>query len=117
MQEDKKVKVEKVKVNGRNVHEVITQIVEKFNSSNGWAVKKVNMKMLNNLEVYLERSEKQAEDDKPNKAAEVVSDVKTEEKVTEKDTAPEKQSEDKVDDSDDSKPKATAKRTTSRTKK
>lgn len=119
-QEDKKVKAEQVKVNGRNVHEVITQIVEKFNSSNGWAVKKVNMKMLNNLEVYLERSEKQAEDDKPvetTQKAKAVSDVKTEEKVTEKDTAPEKQSEDKVDDSADSKPKTTAKRTTSRAKK
>ena len=41
-----KVKVEQVKVSGKNAYSVITQIVEKFNSSNGWAVKKVSIRRL-----------------------------------------------------------------------
>lgn len=107
-QEDKKVKVETKRIRGRNIHDTLTQIIEKYNASEGWALVKASQMGLG-VDVYLERSEKQS--------TKVVSDVKTEEKVTEKDTAPEKQSEDKVDDSDDSKPKTTAKRTTSRAKK
>lgn len=115
-QEDKKVKVETKRIRGRNIHDTLTQIIEKYNGSEGWALVKASQMGLG-VDVYLERSEKQSEDDKPNKAAKVVSDVKTEEKIVEKDTAPEKQSEDKVDDSADSKSKTTAKRTTSRAKK
>lgn len=88
-----KVKVEQVKVNGRNSHEVITQIVEKYNSSNGWAVKKVNMKMVNNLEVFLERSEKQSNDTQSTKTTKVETDVKAKEEVVEADKPSEKSDE------------------------
>lgn len=118
-QEDKKVKVETKRIRGRNLHDTITQIIEKYNGSEGWALVKASQMGLG-VDVYLERSEKQAEDEKPvetTQKAKVVSDVKTEEKVTEEGTAPEKQSEDKTDDSSDSKPKTTAKRTTGRAKK
>lgn len=88
-----KVKVEQVKVNGRNSHEVITQIVEKYNASNGWAVKKVNMKMVNNLEVYLERSEKQSKDATGSKTTKVETNVKAKEEVVEADKPSEKSDE------------------------
>lgn len=52
-------KVESVRVRGRNVQEVVTQLVDSYNSSEGWAVKKV-VSTFNNLEVYLERNSKQA---------------------------------------------------------
>lgn len=123
-QEDKKVKVETKRIRARNLHQAFTEVVETFNSSQGWAlVKATQMGM--GVDVYLERSalqgnEKQSEDVKPTEKVKVVSDVKTEENTlekTEKDTAPEKQSEDKVDDTANSKPKTTAKRTTNRAKK
>lgn len=88
-----KVKVEQVKVSGKNAYSVITQIVEKFNSSNGWAVKKVNMKMVNNLEVYLERSEKQSKDTTDAKTTKVEADVKAKEEVVEADKPSEKSDE------------------------
>lgn len=120
-QEDKKVPVQTKRIRARNLHQAFTEVVETFNSSQGWAlVKATQMGM--GVDVYLERSalqggEKQYEDVKPTEKAKVVSDVKTEEKVSEKDTAPEKQSEDKVADTADGKPKTAAKRTTSRANK
>ena len=115
-----KVKVEQVKVSGKNAYSVITQIVEKFNSSNGWAVKKVNMKMVNNLEVYLERSEKQSDNAIVSKTTKVETDVKAKEEVVEADKPPEKSDEVAVVKEADSgaadKPKQT-RSTRSRTKK
>ena len=115
-----KVKVEQVKVSGKNAYSVITQIVEKFNSSNGWAVKKVNMKMVNNLEVYLERSEKQSKDTTDAKTTKVETDVKAKEEVVEADKPSEKSDEVAVVEEADSgtadKPKQT-RSTRSRTKK
>lgn len=125
MQEDKKVPVQTKRIRARNLHQAFTEVVETFNSSQGWAlVKATQMGM--GVDVYLERSalqgnEKQSNDVKPTEKDKVVSDVKTEERASEKDTAtqeaPEKQSEGKVDDTADNKPKALAKRTTSRAKK
>ena len=106
--EDKKVKVETKRIRGRNLHDTLSQIIEKYNSSEGWALVKANQ-MGMGVDAYLERSEKQS-----NK---VEANVKTEEKIVEENTSPEKQSEDKADDSGDSKPKTTTKRTTSRAKK
>lgn len=54
-------KVQSVRVRGRNVQDVVTQLVDSYNSSEGWAVKKV-VNSFNNLEVYLERNAKQAVD-------------------------------------------------------
>ena len=59
-----KGKAEQVKVRGRNIHSTITQIVETYNASNGWAVKKVNNGLMNSLEVYLERNTLQGKDGK-----------------------------------------------------
>lgn len=115
-----KVKVEQVKVSGKNAYSVITQIVDKFNSSNGWAVKKVNMKMVNNLEVYLERSEKQSKDTTDAKTTKVEVDVKAKEEVVEADKPSEKSDEVAVVEEADSgtadKPKQT-RSTRSRAKK
>ena len=115
-----KVKVEQVKVSGKNAYSVITQIVEKFNSSNGWAVKKVNMKMVNNLEVYLERSEKQSDNTTGAKTAKVETDVKAKEEVVEADKSSEESDEVAVVEEADSgtadKPKQT-RSTRSRAKK
>ena len=115
-----KVKVEQVKVSGKNAYSVITQIVEKFNSSNGWAVKKVNMKMVNNLEVYLERSEKQSDNTTDAKTTKVETNVKAKEEVVEADKPSEKSDEVAVVEEADSgtadKPKQT-RSTRSRAKK
>lgn len=53
-----KGKVEQVKVRGRNVADVVSQLVEKYNSSNGWSVLRVIPTVLS-LEVILERSVEQ----------------------------------------------------------
>lgn len=53
-------RVEKKRLRGRNSHEVINQIVESFNASEGWALKRVNMIGMN-VEVYLERSVDQSD--------------------------------------------------------
>ena len=55
---DKKVPVEKHRIRARNSYEVLSQIVETYNSSNGWSLTKVIPSPLN-LDVYLERSSKQ----------------------------------------------------------
>lgn len=59
--EENKVPVEQVRVRDKNAFGVISQIVEKYHSGNGWTVKKVNMNMVNSIDVYLERSSKQAD--------------------------------------------------------
>lgn len=58
-EENVKGLVERKMVRGRNVFDVVNQIVEKYNSSNGWALTKVVPNLLN-LDVHLERSTKQA---------------------------------------------------------
>ena len=52
-------KAEQVRVRGRNFDDVVRQLVEKYNSSEGWAVVKVVPSVIT-MDVYLERSEEQA---------------------------------------------------------
>ena len=54
-----KAKVEQHRLRGRNMYDVVNQLVDKYNSSNGWAVKRVTPSLLN-FEVLLERSSAQA---------------------------------------------------------
>lgn len=51
--------VQQVRVRGRNFDDVVRQLVEKYNSSEGWAVVKVVPSVIT-MDVYLERSEEQA---------------------------------------------------------
>lgn len=57
---ENKGKLEQHRLRGRNTLDVVNQLVTKYNSSNGWAVVKVNTNVLN-IEVVLERSTKQSE--------------------------------------------------------
>ena len=103
MSEEKTVdkpKVEKHRLRGRNMFDVVNQLVTKYNSSNGWAVKNVNPSLLS-FEVSLERSVAQSTEDDadvdvvPNEdvvSVAVVSDevVSDEKEVTKKDSTEEK---------------------------
>lgn len=89
-------KVEKKRLRGRNSHEVINQIVESFNSSEGWALKRVNMIGMN-VEVYLERSADQA--DSPN--TEEVPNAKQSKEETAKASEPQAESKEVVVDVED----------------
>ena len=53
-------KVERHRVRGRNMFDVVNQLVTKYNSSNGWSVVKVTPALLT-FEVVLERSVTQGE--------------------------------------------------------
>lgn len=53
--------VEQVRVRGRNFDDVVRQLVETYNSSEGWAVVKVVPSVIT-MDVYLERNEEQAKD-------------------------------------------------------
>lgn len=59
----KKSMLEQKRLRGRNVFDVVNQVVERYNSSEGWALVKV-VPNLTNLDVYLERSTTQNTDDK-----------------------------------------------------
>lgn len=59
MSEVNKGEVEQVKINGRNYDAVVRQLVDKYNSSEGWSVVRVVPSILS-LDVYLERNTKQA---------------------------------------------------------
>ena len=52
---------EQVRVRGRNFDDVVRQLVETYNSSEGWAVVKVVPSVIT-MDVYLERNEEQAKD-------------------------------------------------------
>jgi len=109
-------KVEKKRLRGRNSYEVINQIVESYNKSEGWALKRVNMIGMN-VEVYLERSADQ------NSSSKEVSNAKNSKEETSKTSEPQKESKEVVVDVDDTKSKAdssakpTAKRGRATTKK
>lgn len=57
-----KVPVEQKRIRGKNSFDVLSQIVNEFNSSNGWALVKVVPSILN-IEVYLERSSLQSNEE------------------------------------------------------
>ena len=59
---EKASKVESHRVRGRNMCDVVSQLVTKYNSSNGWSVVKVSPTLLT-FEVVLERSVTQGEGD------------------------------------------------------
>ena len=92
-------KVEKKRLRGRNSHEVINQIVERFNASEGWALKRVNMIGMN-VEVYLERSADQ------NNNTKEVSNAKQSKEETSKENEPQAESKEVVVDVDDTQAKA-----------
>ena len=78
MSEVNKSKVEQHRVRGRNVFDVVNQLVTQYNSSNGWAVTKVIPNLLS-FDVIVERSVEQANDkveakDEDEDEAEVVTD-------------------------------------------
>ena len=56
-----KGQVQQVRVRGRNFDDVVRQLVEKYNSSEGWAVVKVVPSVIT-MDVYLERSEEQSKE-------------------------------------------------------
>lgn len=56
---DNKVKAQQKRLRGRNMHDVVNQLVTEYHAGNGWAVVRVSPNLLN-FEVLLERSEKQA---------------------------------------------------------
>lgn len=56
-----KSKLEQHRVRGRNVFDVVNQLMTQYNSSNGWAVTKVIPNLLS-FEVIVERSVEQATD-------------------------------------------------------
>lgn len=56
-----KGKVEQRRVRGRNTHDVANQLVENFNSSNGWKLVRVVTNLLT-FEAIVERSVDQGED-------------------------------------------------------
>ena len=55
-------KVERHRLRGRNMFDVVNQLVTEYNSSNGWAVVNVSPTLLT-FEVVLERSASQANED------------------------------------------------------
>lgn len=83
MSEVNKSKVEQHRVRGRNVFDVVNQLMTQYNSSNGWAVTKVIPNLLS-FEVIVERSVEQATDKVEAKAKDEA------ETVTEKDVLVEK---------------------------
>lgn len=54
-------KAEQVRVRGRNFDDVVRQLVEKYNSSEGWAVVKVVPSVIT-MDVYLERNAEQSKE-------------------------------------------------------
>lgn len=86
MSEGKVNKVEQKRLRGRNMHDVVGQLVTKYNSSNGWAVVRVTPTILN-FEVLLERSTTQYDSvDEKVKSEVPVAKGKTEEPTTSKKT-------------------------------
>ena len=62
VQEEKGSKVEKHRLRGRNMFDVVNQLVTEYNASNGWSVVNVSPTLLT-FEVVLERSASQANED------------------------------------------------------
>ena len=110
-----KVKVETKRIRSRNLHDLVTQILELANTSEGWAVTKATMLGMG-ADVYLERSEKQSNNATETKTTKVETDVKAKEEVVEADKPSEKSDKVAVVEETEDKPKQT-RSTRSRTKK
>ena len=88
-------KVEVKRLRGRNTYDVINQIMEGYNKSEGWALKKVSMIGMN-IDVVVERSSLQGD----NKAKETSSVKQVKEEVA-KTSEPQTESKEVVDDVED----------------
>lgn len=86
-------KVEVKRLRGRNSYDVINQIMESYNKSEGWALKKVNMIGMN-IDVVVERSVDQ------NNSAKEVSNAKQSKEETVKASEPQTESKEVVVDVD-----------------
>lgn len=92
-------KVEVKRLRGRNSYDVINQIMESYNKSEGWALKKVNMIGMN-IDVVVERSSLQGD----NKAKETSSVKQVKEEVA-KTSEPQTESKEVVVDVEDTQSK------------
>ena len=92
-------KVETKRIRARNSYDAINQIVETFNSSQGWALKKVSMIGMN-IDVVVERSSLQGD----NKAKETSSVKQVKEEVA-KTSEPQTESKEVVVDVEDTQSK------------
>ena len=103
-------KVEVKRIRSRNSYDTINQIIETYNSSQGWALKKVNMIGMN-IDVVVERSSLQGD----NKAKEALSAKQVKEEVA-KTSEPQTESKEVVVDAEDTdvKPDGNVKPTTKR---
>lgn len=108
-------KVEVKRLRGRNSYDVINQIMESFNSSQGWALKKVSMLGMN-IDVVVERSADQAPKAEKTPDAKEVSNAKQSKEETAKTSEPQTESKEVVDDVEDaqSTPNTSDKPTTKR---
>lgn len=115
-------KVEVKRLRGRNSYDVINQIMESYNSSQGWALKKVNMLGMN-IDVVVERSVDQAPKVQKTPDIKEVSNAKQSKEETIKTSEPQKESKEVVVDVDtkevksDGSVKPTTKRGRTATKK
>lgn len=91
-------KVEVKRIRSRNSYDTINQIMETYNKSEGWALKKVNMIGMN-IDVVVERSVDQ------NNSAKEVSNAKQSKKETSKTSEAQTESKEVVVDVDDTKSK------------
>ena len=87
-------KVEVKRIRSRNSYDTINQIMESYNSSQGWALKKVSMIGMN-IDVVVERSVDQNNDTKE------VSNAKQSKEETSKTSEPQKESKEIIVDVED----------------
>ena len=109
-------KVEVKRLRGRNSYDVINQIIETFNSSEGWALKKVSMLGMN-IDVVVERSVDQANQVEKTNDTKGVSNAKQSKEETSKTSEPQTESKEIVVDVEDADVKPTTKRGRTATKK
>lgn len=97
-------KVEVKRLRGRNSYDVINQIMESYNKSEGWALKKVNMIGMN-IDVVVERSVDQAPQSEKTPDIKEVSNAKQSKEETAKASEPQKESKEVVVDVKDAQSK------------
>ena len=102
--ESKESKDEVKRIRSRNSYDTINQIMETYNKSNGWALKKVNMIGMN-IDVVVERSVEQATKVEKTSTKEV-SNAKQSKEETSKENEPQAESKEVVVDVDDTQAKA-----------
>ena len=102
-------KVEVKRLRGRNSYDVINQIMESYNSSQGWALKKVSMIGMN-IDVVVERSADQAPKAEKTPNTKEVSNAKQSKEETVKTSESQTESKEVVVDVEDTDVKPAAKR-------